>query len=153
MNFDINDIMQKIIKKTKQNVKRIGESFPYNEIDGKYIKAEITAWTNGYWPGLLWQVYDVCNDKELMYLADMLEKKLDTTINTNTVPGHDVGFVWLLTSGQNYKHTKNPESKRRLIQMANYLAGRFNIVGRYIRAWDSEDGNQFFPVLRSLIVQ
>lgn len=72
---------------------------------------------------------------------------LDITINQNTVPGHDVGFIWLLTSGQNYKLTKNPESKRRLMQMANYLAGRFNIVGNYIRAWDSEDGNDFFPCL------
>jgi len=147
MNFDISAVMQKIIIKTKQNAQNIGDSFPYNEIDGKYKNDKITAWTNGYWPGLLWQVYDVCNDAELMKLANTLEEKLDITINTNTVPGHDVGFVWLLSSGQNYKLTKNPESKRRLMQMANYLAGRFNIVGNYIRAWDSEDGNDFFPCL------
>ena len=33
------------------------------------------------------------------------------------------------------------------MQMANYLAGRFNIAGNYIRAWDSEDGNDFFSCL------
>lgn len=147
MKFDIELVMQKIIEKTKSNASIIRDKFPYNELDGEYQFEKITAWTNGYWPGLLWQVYDVCKDEELKKVAEQCEANLDVTINQNTVPGHDVGFIWLLTSGQNYKHTKNPESKRRLMQMANYLAGRFNIVGNYIRAWDSEDGNDFFPCL------
>ena len=38
MNFDISAVMQKIIIKTKQNAQNIGDSFPNNEIDGKYKK-------------------------------------------------------------------------------------------------------------------
>ena len=53
-----------------------------------------------------------------------------------------MGFVWLLSSGIHYKINKNGDSKRRLLQMAYYLAGRFNINGRFIRAWDSDDGNE-----------
>lgn len=147
VDFDITNVTEKIIEKTKRNAEIIKDSFPYNEADGKYQYAKLDAWTNGFWPGLLWQVYDICGDEDLKNIARKCEEKLDAVINSNTVPGHDVGFVWLLTSGQNYKITKNEDSKRRLMQMAVCLAGRFNIAGNYIRAWDCEDGNDFFPGL------
>ena len=147
VDFDAKKVMEKIIEKTKRNALIMQDNFPYNEIDGKYQYAKLNAWTNGFWPGLLWQVYDICRDESLKNTAQNCEEKLDAVINNNTVPGHDVGFIWLLTSGQNYKITKNKKSKRRLMQMADYLAGRFNIAGNYIRAWDCEDGNDFFPCL------
>ncbi len=147
MDFDAEFVMGKIIEKTKRNALVIKDNFPYNEIGGKYQYTRLDSWTNGFWPGLLWQVYDICRDESLKKIAQKCEEKLDAVINNNTVPGHDVGFIWLLTSGQNYKLTKNAQSKRRLLQTANYLAGRFNIAGNYIRAWDCEDGNNFFPCL------
>ena len=53
---------------------------------------------------------------------------------------HDVGFMWLPTSVANYKVTKNPESRKRALHAANLLAGRFNLAGGFIRAWnDVED--------------
>ena len=54
---------------------------------------------------------------------------------------HDVGFMWLLTSGANYKLTENRESFLRLMHAADILGSRFDIDGRFIRAWPIKRGN------------
>ena len=66
VDFDITNVTEKIIEKTKRNAEIIKDSFPYNEADGKYQYAKLDAWTNGFWPGLLWQVYDICGDENWM---------------------------------------------------------------------------------------
>ena len=141
------EILIKIVDKTRKNVGVIGTDFPYNDKDGRYICEKLEAWTNGYWPGLLWVSYLAQGDKVFKDTAIALEEKLDVVINNFALPAHDVGFVWLLSAGIHYRMDNNKESKRRLLNMANYLAGRFNINGRYIRAWDSEDGNNVVPGL------
>ena len=42
---------------------------PYNDIDGTFINAHLSWWTNGFYPGLLWICYMSCNEdifKELL---------------------------------------------------------------------------------------
>lgn len=137
------DILNKIIEKTKKNADAVGTNFPYNEIEGKYQYESIEAWTNGYWSGMLWQLYAASGYDKFKEIAEKQENMLDEIINLDRLPGHDVGFIWLLTAGQHYKYNKNEQSLRRLLQMANNLAGRFNIKGNYIRAWNSPIGEKF----------
>jgi len=49
---------------------------------------------------------------------------------------HDVGFMWLPTSVAHYRVNGHAESRRRAMHAANLLAGRFNLAGGFIRAWD-----------------
>ena len=49
---------------------------------------------------------------------------------------HDVGFMWSLSAVADYKITGNEKSKARAMHAATVLAGRFNHVAKYIRAWD-----------------
>lgn len=53
---------------------------------------------------------------------------------------HDVGFMFLPTAVADYKLTGNEDSRRLAMHGANLLAGRFNPVGRFIRAWNQSDG-------------
>ena len=129
-------LLDDIVDKQRKNVKKIGGQFPYNDIDGEFKIVPDHAWTNGYYPGLLWLSYLTSGEEMFRDIAVKLEEKLDGVINSFKMPGHDVGFVWLLSSGICYKNNENEDSKRRLLNMATYLAGRFNIVGNYIRAWD-----------------
>lgn len=145
--MDYRQVMDKVIDKLRRNAIEIGDRFIHYESGGKYVEAAVNEWTNGYYGGMLWEAYNYSKCEVFKDIALRLEKKLDEAINTYDLPGHDVGFVWLLTSGANYKHTGNPVSRRRLLHMANCLAGRFNIKGNYIRAWDCEDGNKFVPGL------
>ena len=137
MNYE--EIMDKVVKKLKCNVEEIGENFIHNEINGKYCTVPVNDWVTGFYPGLLWEAYKYSKYEKFKDIAISLEDKLDEAINNFDLPGHDVGFVWLLTSGINYKLTGNEKSKRRLLNMATCLAGRFNIKGNFIRAWESEE--------------
>lgn len=136
MNY--NDLLGKIIKKQKINIAKTGADFPYNDVSGKFEIAPISSWTNGFYPGILWLSYFASGDEAFKNVAVLLEEKLDIIIESFKLPAHDVGFVWLLTSGIHYKLNKNDKSKMRLLKMANYLASRFNIKGQFIRAWDGE---------------
>lgn len=137
------EIMDKVVNKLKCNVEEIGAKFVHNELNGKYMEAPINDWINGYYPGLLWEAYKFSKYEKFKTTAMELEDKLDEAITNFDLPGHDVGFVWLLTSGINYRLTGNKRSKQRLLNMATCLAGRFNIKGNFIRAWDSEENNEF----------
>ena len=130
------EILDQVLKKQRRNVEKIGAEFPYNDVAGKFKMVADSAWTNGFYPGLLWLSYLASGEEIFKTTAISLEEKLDNVINSFTMAGHDVGFIWLLTSGIHYSQDKNEESRRRLINMATYLAGRFNIAGNYIRAWD-----------------
>lgn len=134
------NVLTKIIEKEKKNIGRIGTNFPYNEIDGVFRYANLDAWTNGYYGGMLWQLYLESGCEKFKDIAQKQEEMLDELIVFDRLPGHDVGFVWLLIAGQHYKYNKNEQSLRRLLQMANNLAGRFNIKGNFIRAWNAPNG-------------
>ena len=145
--MDYKALLDKISEKAIKLAKRVGtDFFPYNDVDGKYgLPPFPNYWTAGYYPGLLWLAYENTKDEFLKETAVKLEEKMDEWIYDYNVPDHDVGFVWLLSSGIHNKNEKNPDSKRRLLRMANYLAGRFNINSRTIRAWPSPDHDDYVP--------
>jgi len=51
---------------------------------------------------------------------------------------HDVGFMWHILSGANYRLTGNVASKNRNLIAAMSLASRYNVDGNYIRAWNAD---------------
>lgn len=104
----------------------------------------INWWTNGFWSGIMWLMYHKTGEKNYVEIANMVEEKLDRCFSIYTGLHHDVGFMWILSSVANYKLTNNRESKKRALHAANLLAGRFNPIGKFIRAWndDETDGHE-----------
>lgn len=96
----------------------------------------INWWTNGFWGGILWHLYASTKDQRFADIATYSEVLLDRCFDEFYGLHHDVGFMWLPTSVASYKLTGNPESRKRALHAANLLAGRFNPVGQYIRAWN-----------------
>ncbi|OOC58824.1 glycoside hydrolase family 88 protein [Paenibacillus ihbetae] len=126
----------KALAKTQRNVKRIGDGFPHASQNGTYGLEAPHWWTAGFWPGMLWLLYNGSRDEELRAAAEACEQRLDDVLNDYVRLDHDLGFMWTLTSMASYKLTGNETSKFRALKAANYLAARFNIKGRYIRAWN-----------------
>lgn len=131
-------ILEQIIKKISVTSEKIGATFPHVSKDGVYDNCDIAWWTNGFWGGLLWLLYNETKDDKFKIIAENCEKKLDEAITDYYGLHHDVGFMWILTSIANYKITGNEESKKRALHVANILAGRFNIKGNFIRAWNGD---------------
>lgn len=122
--------------KTRRISERIGANFPHASQGGVYVLEPPHWWTAGFWPGMLWLFGQDGGEEELRRIAEACEEKLDDVLRDYTKLDHDIGFMWTLTSLASYKLTGNAESRRRALQAANYLAGRFNLKGRYIRAWN-----------------
>jgi unsaturated chondroitin disaccharide hydrolase len=99
----------------------------------------ICWWTNGFWGGMLWLMHHETGNEKYQEIANISEEKLDQCFQQYNGLHHDVGFMWLPTSVANYKVTGNVRSRTRALHAANLLAGRFNLAGRFIRAWNDLD--------------
>ncbi|MCM1135676.1 MAG: glycoside hydrolase family 88 protein [Clostridium sp.] len=145
----LEDVYQKLTVKMKAECERIGTKIPYSPQDGKYtdmaeaFPGGIGFWTNGFWPGMLWQMYSATGDEIYKTTAEGVEERLAETIDTFENLDHDIGFLFLPSAVANYRKTGNKDARRRGLHAANLLAGRFNPVGKFIRAWNGSLG----PVL------
>ncbi len=145
----LDDIWAKLQTKMSAEVDREGDKIPYLPEDGVYKKdwsfgndreeeSDLYWWTNGFWGGMMWQMYNATGDERYKAAAEGLEKKFDACLANPTTLHHDVGFQWLHTAVADYRLTGNEESKKRGLHAANLLAGRYNSDGRFIRAWNGD---------------
>lgn len=132
----VDEAWGKALEKTRSNSRRIGTGFPHASQDGKYVLEAPHWWTAGFWPGMLWQFYAESGDESLRAIAEECERRLDGVLDGYVKLDHDLGFMWLLTSVASFKLTGAEASRIRALKAANYLAARFNLQGRYIRAWN-----------------
>ncbi len=138
----VEETLKKIDKKLSVVVKRNAEKIPYGAgEDGLYIDvadAPLT-WTNGFWPGMLWLMYNYSGNPDYRKAAEWSEKVLDGGFARPEKTHHDTGFIWHISSGANYRLTGNEDSKKRNLLGAMILASRYNCDGNFIRAWPRED--------------
>ena len=147
------------IKKIETAADRIKDNIPYQSYEGKYRFMNKTEdqeplwsmgyellntenvgwWTNGFWGGILWLLYDKTGKECYKKYAEGLEARFDAVLEEFVNINHDAGFMWMHTSGANYRRTGNEASKLRLLKSASHLAGRFNPANNFIRAQNSPE--------------
>lgn len=134
----VREAWAKTAEKVGRTSRRIGDGFPHASINGAYSLELAHWWTAGFWPGILWLLYRESRDGRLRELAESCERQLDAVILDYDKLDHDMGFMWTLASVARHKilGTEAADSKRRGLLAANLLAGRFNVQGSYIRAWN-----------------
>lgn len=113
---------------------------PYTTREGRWEPAPfdgVSWWTNGFWPGLMWQMYLRTGQERYRQEAERAEATLDQALEEFDHLHHDVGFMWQISAGADYRITGNPLSRRRALKAATLLAGRFNPKG-FIRAWNDD---------------
>jgi unsaturated chondroitin disaccharide hydrolase len=133
----VNEAWRRTLEKVGRTSNRIGSGFPHASNGGAYQLEEPHWWTAGFWPGLLWHLYRESGDGRFKMLAEQCEERLDEVLNGFERLDHDLGFMWSLTSVARYKLLGESSSRRRALAAASHLAGRFNLKGNYIRAWNS----------------
>ncbi|GFZ80278.1 glycosyl hydrolase family 88 [Paenibacillus marchantiophytorum] len=136
----LEETWRKTVAKMTQASDTIGSEFVHVSRDGMYDRTDSHVWTAGFWPGLLWLVYRDTSKERFRELAEQCERRLDTSIEEFMRLHHDVGFIWSLASVANYKLTGNLASRLRALKVAAWLAGRYNLRGKYIRAWNDYAG-------------
>ncbi len=148
---------EEIYKKTEKKMAWVSEKskdkIPYLTVNGVHDDRSakdrewnqddgLNWWTNGFWGGILWMLYHASGEERYAEIARISEEKMDSCFETYYGLHHDVGFMWRPTAAADYLLTKNPDSRRRALHAANLLAGRFNPVGRFIRAWNDIPGSE-----------
>ncbi len=133
------EVWSKIVAKVGRTSQRIGDTFPYVSINGKYDAQPAHWWTSGFWPGLLWLIYQETEDERIKAIAISCEEQMDVPLLRYDELHHDVGFMWSLTAVAQYKLLGTEASKRRGLIAASHLMGRYNAKGQFIRAWNVPD--------------
>ena len=107
-------------------------------------------WTEGFFPGTCWYLYEVSKDEKWKNAAEKFQNQFES--HKNYTSNHDLGFVFNCSFGNGYKLTKNEAFKDILITAANSLITRFNPIVGCIQSWDVDNGWQSergweFPVI------
>lgn len=136
----VKEIFEKIDKKLQLECQRVGDKIPYTTQDGLYKidmrEEDLSFWTNGFWAGMLWQMYHATGNPLYRETAEKSETAFDKALQDFEGLHHDLGFQFLHTAVADYRLTGNPKSRVRGLHAANLLAGRFNPAGGFIRAWN-----------------
>ncbi|WDM24046.1 glycoside hydrolase family 88 protein [Paenibacillus polymyxa] len=124
------------LDKTLALAARLGDAFPHVAEGGRYDNREEAWWTAGFYPGLLWLTNRARPDSVAARIAQRCEGRLEKILYNSEAVDHDLGFIWLLSGVAAHRLTGDSESRRRGLLAANLLAARFNVNGRFIRAWN-----------------
>ena len=111
-------------------------SIPRNVDSGKtnwrFVKYQ--DWTSGFWPGVLWYLYEYTGDEKWENEADKFSELLQP-LSVRSATDHDLGFQVNSSFGNGYRLTKNPQYKDVLIKTADTLATLFNPKVGTILSW------------------
>lgn len=136
-------VLKKMLEKYPSVTERNRGRIPYTAENGRFNDCSgegVCWWTNGFYAGILWQLYHVTGEAAYRQEAEAQETKLDAVLMNYGGMDHDSGFRFLLSAVADYRLTGNPASKNRGLLAAANLAGRFNPQGNFIRAWNDETG-------------
>ncbi|WP_198301333.1 glycoside hydrolase family 88 protein [Lachnoclostridium phytofermentans] len=114
----------------------MGDCVPWYGEDGVYHGWQEDSWVSGFWPGMLWILYDLTGRESYKQAAWEWDGRIEQCYLRNSNLHHDVGFQFLPTAVMKYKLTGDEDGRRRGLFAANFLAGRFNLAGSFIRAWN-----------------
>ena len=107
-----------------------------NETEWKEIPNGRLVWTSGFYPGILWYMYDLTKDdkwkKEAIKRTEVFEDFKTITEH------HDIGFMMFPAYGNGYLFGDKKEYKDILLTSAESLASRFNPNVGTIRSWSNK---------------
>lgn len=136
----IDETWKKLDEKLSRVAVKSRYKIPYTTKNGEHNDCSkgkgILTWTNGFWGGLMWQMYVGTGKDCYKITAEQVEKTLDKAFSYMDSWHHDVGFMWHITSGVNYRLTGNVASKNRNLISAMSLMSRYNVDGNFIRCWN-----------------
>ncbi len=107
-------------------------------------------WTEGFYPGSLWYMYEYTNDETWKNAAEKFQSLFENhKYKTNS---HDLGFIFNCSYGNGYRLTKNESFKDIMVTSADSLLTRFNPNVGCIKSWDVDYGWQkkrgwMYPVI------
>lgn len=142
----IDTLLELYISKYKKFIDSHPDSslFPRSFENGQLHMVSSEDWTSGFFPGILWYLYEYSGDIDLLRAAKSWTYALkDQSYNTST---HDVGFIINSSYGHGYRITRDESYKEVLNTAAESLASRYVDEIGCIKSLDEIDHFDY-PVL------
>jgi len=123
---------------------RPADGFPrtYN-VNQSVVLVKSKDWTSGFFPGLLWYMYDYAKKPAWKRYAEKWTEELEG--EKNNTDTHDLGFMLFNSFGNGFRLTQNNHYQDVLLQGAKSLASRYNSKVGCIQSWES--GKWEYPVI------
>ncbi|HET8654515.1 MAG TPA: alginate lyase family protein [Longimicrobiaceae bacterium] len=113
--------------------------------DGSWRKVKVNDWTSGFFPGILWYLFEYTHDPQLRFQAERW------TLPLAAIPehhyDHDLGFQFNTSFVNAFRFTGEKRFEAPALNAARLLAGRFNPTVGAIKSWDWKDPKRPFPVI------
>lgn len=124
---------------------RPGELPRSADSNGKLVTSGSDWWCSGFFPGVLWLLYDNNNEtKELRkYASEFTNRLSEEQFNTST---HDLGFMLYCSYGNAFRITGEDSCKSVLINGANSLSSRYDSITECIQSWGASE-KWHYPVI------
>jgi len=113
--------------------------------NGKFKMEPPSDWTSGFFPGILWFLYEYTKNEKWLDEAKKFTAKIEKEQYNKTT--HDLGFMIYCSYGNAYRLTKDENYKKVIIQAARSLSTRFNEKAGVLRSWDHNKEKWEYPVI------
>jgi rhamnogalacturonyl hydrolase YesR len=139
-------VMLEEIIRLKQNGNLEGLVSPRTlDQNGELVMVPTKDWTSGFFPGILWYVYELTGKEKWLEKAREFTKQIE--IEKYNGGTHDMGFKIYCSFGNSYRLTGETACREVIIEAATKLSERFNPVTGCIRSWDHNSDKWGFPVI------
>lgn len=151
------EAMHYVKSKVNENLPKYSTVFPTSSSENLiYGEMGNKDWTEGFWTGILWLLYEDTNEEKYLSALETLlrtfQERLDQNIGLNT---HDIGFLYSLSTLAGYKITGNEKALALSVRAADRLMERYSAKAQIIQAWGNledpkEKGRMIIDCLMNL---
>lgn len=121
------------------------DKLPRTFQQGKDVSSDSRWWCSGFFPGVLWQLYDAQGSPAVLDYAKRYTQRVER--EQYTTDNHDVGFMIYCSFGNGYRLTKDPHYRAVMLTAAKSLSTRYNPTVGLIRSWDHNKEQWQYPVI------
>jgi hypothetical protein len=114
------------------------------DAENKLVTSTSNWWCSGFFPGILWYLYDYTQQPEFLDFARDYTARVEKEKYNKTT--HDLGFMLYCSFGNGFRLTNDTTYRNVLLTGAESLVSRFNPTIGCIKSWNSKDRWQF-PVI------
>ncbi|MFY0654507.1 MAG: glycoside hydrolase family 88 protein [Cyclobacteriaceae bacterium] len=118
---------------------------PRTFMKNEMITSDSRWWTSGFFPGVLWYLYEYSNDEKLLNHAREFTARVER--EKFTTDNHDVGFMLYCSFGNGLRITGEKSYEEVLLTGAKSLSTRYKPNLGVIRSWDSNREKWQYPVI------
>ncbi|MFV0390426.1 MAG: glycoside hydrolase family 88 protein [Paludibacteraceae bacterium] len=118
---------------------------PRSYVDGNDIYSDSRWWCSGFYPGVLWYIYENSKNQDVLKYAREYTQRVER--EQYTTDNHDVGFMLYCSFGNGFRLTGDETYKKVLLTGAKSLSTRYHPNVGLIKSWDHNKDIWQYPVI------